>query len=479
MRTANLSSTTSIVCATLACAGASAQHADLSAELAQIRTDLAALKSASGDKWLTDERVTEIKSLVCDLLADATTRTTLQNAGATSGYNNGFFIGSADGNFKLTANVLTQARFTYNHQSANPTDTPDPGQTSSNLWAFEARRTELAFTGNVVDPSWTYAMRFNYGSTIDPYTPIANAMVLQDAWIAKDLGNDFSVKFGQFKSPFMAESLHNDGAQLTAERSLVDYYFSGGFTQGVAVTYSGDHLRATGAYDNGPRSQNDSWAVGSNNSISLAGRIEWKAMGSWSQFETESANTSDEAALMIGAAIQYYNNRGASLTNIYAPSVPSMIYGGQGTMTTAATDWTIDATYKAHGLSACVAFVGANYAASISEFAPFSRFGSYGFVFQGGYRVTDTLECFGRWEWVDIADGAASPNGTVVTGINNVLTCGVNVYASASVKWTTQFGISLSAIGFGTDVQGAGYRSDNNTNASDQFNIISQFQVGF
>ncbi len=466
-----------ILASGLAIAGASAQGSDAMSEIAQLKADLAALKSQNGDKWLTEERAAEIKSLVNDVLADSETRTSLQGAAATSGYNNGFFVSSADGNFKLNASFLAQARFTYNNQGSNG------GQPSNSTWGFENRRTGMAFSGNVVDPSWTYSARFNYGSTVDPYTPTANTMMLQDAWGAKDFGNGVSVKVGQFKSPFMAESLRNDGAQLTAERSVVDYYFSGGYTQGIAASYSSDQFRATGTYNNGPRSQNGNWASGVNNSISLAGRFEFKAMGAWGQFDSESSAKSDESGLLVGAAIQYYNNRGGSASGAWTPSVASPVYGlatgGSSFTTTGAIDWTVDAAFKSGGLSVNAAFVGANFGDEATLAGPVTTVNSYGMVVQGGYRFTDTLEGFGRWEWVNVADGAISPDGTVVTDVNNFLTFGVNVYAGANIKWTTQFGISLSDVGNFVDLNGAGYMADNNTAANDQFNVMTQLQVAF
>ncbi len=472
-----------IIASGLAIAGASAQGTDAMSEIAQLKAEVASLKSQNGDKWLTEERAAEIKSLVKDVLADSETRTSLQGSGATSGYNNGFFISSADGNFKLNASFLAQARFTYNYQGDNAAGAGTPAQAATSTWAFENRRTGMAFSGNVVDPSWTYAARFNYGSNVDPYTPTANAMVLQDAWGAKDFGNGFSVKVGQFKSPFMAESLRNDGAQLTAERSVVDYYFSGGYTQGIAASYSSDQFRATGSYNNGPRAQNGNWAASANNSISLAGRFEYKAMGSWGQFESESSMKSDESALMIGAAIQYYNNRGSSTGAAgWIPNVTSPIYGSSTAgvqTTTGAIDWTVDATYKSGGLSASVAWLGANYGTETTIAGAVTQQNSYGMVLQGGYRFTDTLEGFGRWEWVNIANGAVSPDGSIANDVNNILTFGVNVYAGANIKWTTQFGIALSDVGYNVDLTGAGYNADNNTNANDQFNIMTQLQLAF
>ena len=507
---------------------ASAQGTDAMSEIAQLKAEVATLKAQNGDKWLTEERAAEIKSLVKDVLADSQTRTSLQGTGATSGYNNGFFISSADGNFKLNLSLLSQARFTWNYQPGENIGTQSLGRNlfgniyaqvegtgtvsgtgdGVSTWAFENRRTQMAFAGNVVDPSWTYMARLNYGSAIDPYTPEAGAVVLQDAWVNKDFGNGVGLKVGQFKSPFMAESLRNDGAQLTAERSVVDYYFSGGYTQGIMLNYSSDQIRAMGSYNNGPRAQNGTWSTNSNNSISLAGRVEFKAMGSWSQFDTESSLKSDESGLVIGAAIQYYNNRGSSVNGRYNPSVNSAIYGGSfnyqivdlggavpvvldsGTdiiSTTGAVNWTVDATFKSGGLNLSAAFVGVNSDYQIDGVGGEQEGGltSYGMVVQGGYRFTDSLEAFGRWEWMNVENGAAVPSGPyggTAKDVNNILTFGMNVYAGTNMKWTTQFGISLSDIGnssIETSVAGAGWNQDANTSNSDQMNVISQLQIMF
>ena len=290
----------------------------------------------------------------------------------------------------------------------------------------------------------------------------------------------------------MAESLRNDGAQLTAERSVVDYTFSGGYTQGIMLNYTQDMFRAMGSYNNGPRAQNGTWTAGVNNSISLAGRVEFKAMGSWSQFDNESSMKSDESGLVVGAAIQYYNNRGASSsTTGWNPSVASPVYGAVNFVapdptTTGAVDWTADATFKSGGMSLSAAFVGASYTTTTAIAGPTTGDNtSYGMVVQGGYRFTDSLEAFGRWEWMNVENGAANPGGAQgsATDVNNILTFGVNVYAGTNMKWTTQFGISLSDIGnAGADqsaLGGAGWNADANTSNSDQMNVISQLQIMF
>jgi hypothetical protein len=231
----------------------------------------------------------------------------------------------------------------------------------------------------------------------------------------------------------------------------------------------------------------------------LAGRFEFKAMGSWSQFDTESSAKSDESGLLVGAAIQYYNNRGATAKTAsggYLPSVNSVIYGGSqqfggvtaNQITTGAIDWTVDVTYKSGGLSLIGSFVGANYGSAgavlpVSAFAqPVTKYNSYGAVFQAGYRFTDSLEAFGRWEWYNVANGAnnvGSLTGFDAKDVNNILTFGVNVYAGSNIKWSTQYGISLSDMGVGANFNGAGYQADANTQSANQMNIISQLQIMF
>jgi hypothetical protein len=475
---------------------------DYQAEIAQLRAELAEMKAQNGDKWLTEERAAEIKGLVKDVLADAETRTSLQQTAATSGYDNGFFIGSADGNFKLKINALEQIRWTYNNQNADQDSfggSNDPG-TNNVEWGFENRRTQLTFSGNVVDPSFTYMARFNYGSTADPYTPnpqqeelyvgtnytTSPGMVLQDAWFAKDFGGGLSVKVGQFKTPFMGESLRDDGNQLTAERSTIDYIFSAGYQQGIMATYSADMFRVMGSYANGPRGQNQNWTTGTT-SFNFAVRGEVKLMGNWNEFSSESATKSDETGLMVGAAIMYYNNRGEN-NNPYDPAVVNVAYAPAGA-TSGNLYWTVDTTFKWSGLSVYAAFVGQNFeAAGIQGPAIYGAGTSnqYGMVVQAGYRLTDAIEAFGRWEWYDINE----TSGAGVAGdkdVNNILTFGVNVYAMSNVKWTTQVGISLGNmqtidfISGNNAMTGAGWRDNLGTPGDNetQVNIISQLQVSF
>ena len=112
---------------------------DALAQIAELKQELAELKQQDGQDWLTEQRASEIRGIVQDVLADADTRTSLQNSGAMAGYNNGFFLASPDGNFKLNVQGFMQVRWTLNEAGDQETQ-----------WGFENANTYLDFSGNVL-----------------------------------------------------------------------------------------------------------------------------------------------------------------------------------------------------------------------------------------------------------------------------------------------------------------------------------------
>ncbi|MCP4836679.1 MAG: hypothetical protein GY895_18160, partial [Phycisphaera sp.] len=55
---------------------------DALAQIAELKQELAELKQQNGQDWLTEQRSSEIRGIVQDVLADADTRTSLQSSGA-------------------------------------------------------------------------------------------------------------------------------------------------------------------------------------------------------------------------------------------------------------------------------------------------------------------------------------------------------------------------------------------------------------
>ena len=79
-----------------------------------LKGEVDSLRAEQNTDWLTEQRAEQVRGLVADVLADADTRSSLQGSGTLAGYDKGFFIGSADGNWKLKINYQLQVRWAYN-----------------------------------------------------------------------------------------------------------------------------------------------------------------------------------------------------------------------------------------------------------------------------------------------------------------------------------------------------------------------------
>ncbi len=95
---------------------AQAEHDQLARRLDRIEAALQRLEANETDHWLTRRRADEIRALVSDVLADADTRTALKDTGLTGGWDDGFFLQSADGNFRLEVSGQVQTRYVWNRR---------------------------------------------------------------------------------------------------------------------------------------------------------------------------------------------------------------------------------------------------------------------------------------------------------------------------------------------------------------------------
>jgi len=240
---------------TLAVGGAAfgaEQNNDTLAQIAELKAEIAQLKGAQGGQWLTEQRAAEIRGIVTDVLADAETRSSLQGA-AGSGYNGGFFLSSADGNFSMKINVLEQIRWTFNDND------------STQAYGFENKRTRLSFGGNIVDSSWSYkvAYYFGYSNSNESF----GAGELSDVSVTKDLGSGWGLTVGQFKLPFSAEYGLDAGNLQFNDYSVVNTLMGTGYGQGINLGYAADQFRFNAAYVNAIGEANEAWNGTSPNAL--------------------------------------------------------------------------------------------------------------------------------------------------------------------------------------------------------------------
>ena len=446
--------TTALAIAGSAFGGAESEN-DALAQIAELKRELAELKQADGQDWLTEQRAGEIRGIVQDVLADADTRTSFQNSGAMAGWNKGFFLASPDGNFRLNVSGFMQVRWTMNHRS---------GDNSAMLgnsyeWGWENANTYLDFSGNVVDPSWTYHVRGNFANGN------AGVMGLTFASVTKDFGDGMSVTAGQFRGPWLRETLVDDPYQLGVDRSVMNAYFSQGFNQGIQLNYESDQFRGNAFIGDGIVPANGTVAQGTvfsnsanttwNNTptnYAIAARGEYKISGTWDQFNDFTSFRGEEGGMMVGVAGFYErgNQNAGNLDGVKA-------YG-----------LTADFSWEMGGANLFASFVwtGAN-GDGISTSHP------WGFNVQGGYFVSDDVEVFGRYSYVDYDFDAPGADFNKFNGI----TVGANYFFSANVKATVEWGMNLNQFGSNT-ANAQGFRQDAN-DQDGQWALRAQLQLMF
>ena len=394
---------------TLAIGGAAfgaEQNNDALAQIAELKAQIAELKNSQGDQWLTEQRATEIRGIVTDVLADADTRSSLQGSGAGAGYNGGFFMSSADGNYSMKVNVLEQIRWTFDDRSN--------AGANDQSWGFENKRTRLTFGGNMVDSSWSYKLAYYFAYSNDVEFD-QDSPVLADAFVAKDLGNGLSFTVGQFKLPFSGEYGTDAGNLQFNDYSTISNAFANGYGQGLMMTYASDAFRGAVAYVNALNSTNDEFASGSpEDEFAFAGRAEFKLSGTWDQFNNAMSFRGEEMGVLIGGGINWSDSNDPTTGDIFGA--------------------TADVTVDFGGANIMGAFYWDNVDNGTSE-------NPYGFTVQGGLFVSDDVELVARYEFGD-ADSAALDNEF------STATIGANWYlAQNTAKFGANFGYAFDGIG--------------------------------
>ena len=521
--------------ATVSATTSTAAASNDAARIAALEKAVSDLMQEKGENWLTAQRASEIRAVVQDVLSDADTRANLQGSAATAGYNDGFFIASPDGNFKLKISGELQNRWAYNWLSTRAmtnslTGTAPPGapaQTFENeavskaAWGFEVRRAKLQFSGHIVDPGWQYALTIAYqqyfGSNEFPVSGAngansttgtlssgggvtggdnyAGGLTIENGYIERDLGAGFSLQVGQFKSPFLHEWLVSSRDQLAAERSIVNAMFGTGWTQGLQLNWSNDQFRAMLSYNDGANNANlgaisgtSGFSTGNEGAgftaWAFTGRGEWVVFGNWKQFSDFSSMRGEGAGLMVGAAMNWQS--GGQWATSTVPGNPNPPQSGNAEAKFLA--WTLDATWDLGGASLYSAWVMNTAYSNTWGQASINSFGS---IVQGGYFISDTVELFARWEWMNTQGTGSNVAGDLITDnsaydgfVNNIGTIGMNWYIKGrSIKFTSDFGVSWNPQIFqqglyGDNIAGADYRNEG-AGGGGQIVIRSQLQLLF
>lgn len=428
-------------------------------KIQQLESQTAMLRQQVDENWLTDERSGQIKGLVQEVLADAKTRGQFADGDLAAGYDKGFFIRTADNNYKLTINGWAQFRYTYGRyeNKANGAGTAIDTDNRDNTSAFEVRDFRISFAGNVVTPKLTYKIEIsaNRGQDIT-YT---------DAFVAYKFNDVFNVRAGSFKAPFAKSTLTSDTALGLMSRPEVLLPFDAGYQLGASLY--GDIIKDTLSYEvaitNGT-SGDFSWdytdgteAPSIDNRPAFYARIAWAGSGTTKDFSDESDLRKDNSNFiwMLGAAVGYESH------NVYNENVRLNGLGSHdsGTLTSGFPNpaWlelsdvyraTIDWSAKWRGWSFLTAAYfqqaqlarmdDASYQDTYNEYYRSTLFDSSGFQFSaygqiGYFIIPQKLELLGRISTIS-SEGPTDSAQYYTIGANYYL-AGHNARISTDLTW--------------------------------------------
>jgi cell division protein FtsB len=347
----------------------------LRAEVSQLRAEVKDLKQTGRQETAGPEQARQ----TADALARDARRSDLSLdvsgiSPVTAGWENdrGFFIASEDREFLLSPFILLQARYATSWRQDAKVGGSDDTQTG-----FEIRRLQLGFDGNVFSPDFTYRI-FWQASDLT-----SGNLELLMAWFQYRIhGTPWVIGGGQFKDPLDHEQLIGDAAQLAADRTYVDDVLAGGeaFSKGVTVRYDdGGPLRGEAAFTSGFNNNNTTFQDFPTNSESfgVAGRVDYKLMGHWKDYEhfTSQGNTGD--LLVVGG--------GADLTE-----------AGH----TNALRHVIDAQYNPGALGFYAAYLG-RYTSGNTAGVEGNTYDS-SLRFQASCLVTARWEAFARYDYLHL-----------------------------------------------------------------------------
>ncbi len=445
-------------------------NADLQARLEAAEARISELSAATNANWLNDTRSNEIRGLVHDVLADADTRASLQGSGATAGYNDGFTVGSADGNWSLKINGLLQERWMDN--SIDPAAGP-----SEDRRGFENTRSVLNFSGTVAG-DFGYDVRLDWGAGEGgtPYvsaaaggpTPagrlFANTTEVVWAYGTIDLDDGWGLAMGTMKVPTSREWMINAEHQLAVERStssasnlaaVATTVAAGAVgnagvfdtTTGIQLNYTGDDIRFWGMYGNGLSDNPNGVYSLNDNSNTWAARLEFMVEGSgWSQFDQFTSADGSASGILVGLSYMrngWGDNDTTPVPNAQNDSNSLIVVDGQ---------------MQFGGSNLYLAYHHNNIDGATSTGVGATGYGDpTSFEAQYGIYLDSDWELYARYQDIDWD----------TTGIDNSdsFTVGVNYYMDGhNAKWTTDVSWADSGM-IGSNITGWGtsFQTDDQT----------------
>lgn len=339
-----------------------------------------------GSAW-AQSALDQGRAQAAELLADASTRTS-----------------ALAQNQAFTPNIhgLLQFRFNWNNRDEDDAFAGD----EENAIGFQAARTRLWVDGNIFSNEWYYFVEFEVGPE--------GEVSLLDAFGRYTFANGWNAQWGQFRLPFLRETLVRESHTLAADKSQFETVFGTGRGQGVQFAYTADQMRFHAAISDGAGTANTDFTSDAEADVGLTARAEFKWAGDWSAADDFTSFRGSPNFGMVGVAAHFQN-------------------GGDTFATADESRWGLTADVSVEGDGWNV-FAAAVYSRVDPD--PGSGLNDWGVLVQGGVFLGENTELFGRWDIIIPDDDRAADENF------NTITVGLNQYMipkSHAAKFTVDF----------------------------------------
>lgn len=426
----------------------------LKARIAEQAARISDLERKDGANWLTEERASQIKQLVHEVITDARSRGQFLDGDIQVGYKDGFFIQTADQNTKLVVGGFIQMRYNYVKHHASHTGGPSGMNvgsfaqgTHADANGFDIRRARISFSGTLLSKDLFYKFEGDFygggfvdsvstntssGNVTSVRTRSSSGFAVTDAFLGYRFNDQFKIRAGSFKVPFAKAELTSDTTISLMERPEVTAPFNA--QRSIGVSLFGDLVKDQLNYEininNGSNSNNfrrvdtaSSFAGTSNstanynldNRLGYYGRLNWSPDGAIAEiFSAESDLRKDNSKFiwMLGIAGGYESQNSTNGTFVQnTASIPGMgsndkpgyasNYTLNGDLFRGTIDWSAKYQGWSFNTAAYIQQINANpTAGTTSTSLPYgtgkSSWFQHGYYGQVGYMVTKNFELVGR-----------------------------------------------------------------------------------
>jgi len=466
------------------------------------------LRQKDSERTLTAERADEIRAIVRDAMTESGNYASLRGDVSTAGWNDGFFLRSADGRFLMKFGGLLQTRYIW----SNIREVPENVQASGNADEQQDREgfdlgpwSSIWINGHLFSPDVTYMMKgywVNSNAVLlndqnsAPFYPLfgesAGPIQLADAWVRVAFDDQWSLRVGQYRTPFSRETLIADSNQIAVDRSVIDYHLGLWYTQGLELESLTDDWRWRLSFDDGgtdnlagqfqlvgSQPMNRPWYV-TDAEWSFNTRLEHKLAGAWEQFAQFTSPNGQESGVLLGVAAHY------SVSTPFRTGDASAFDDNEWFGLTADLSWQLGgaslfASGYWHHIQSDSAFLDGNVASSSPFFGIPDSTNIWGAVLQGSMYFTQKHEGFLRFEAgeMQFGDLSGSSQADQLYGEEHtmtMLTAGLIWYLDGQdLKWTTDMGVNFTDLSPAWYDPVAGWR----VSEDGEFVFRSSFQLMF